>query len=128
MLEDSPQRQAIKCKYMQIDASSGKSCPVSPRGLGWGIVPCQLFSYPGRRRVQAADNTWAESLSLSTYCVQGPAPATGHTTGSRWTCPARGRRALIKPADEYPFQKLTDDKSEARSEMETAWGREVGDT
>ena len=42
----SPQRQAIKCKYMQIDASSGKSCPVSPRGLGWGIVPCQLLSSP----------------------------------------------------------------------------------
>ena len=91
-------------------------------------MPAPLFSYPGGRRVQAADNTWAESLSLSTYCVQGPAPATGHTTGSRWTCPAHGRRALIKPADEYPFQKLTDDKSEARSEMETAWGREVGDT
>ena len=33
-----------------------------------------------------------------------------------------------QPADEYPFQKLTDDRSEARSEMETAGGREVGDT
>lgn len=70
-----PQGQASECKYMQIDANSGKTCRISP----------------GR--------------------------FTGDTTGSRWTHPAHGLMALTKPADEYPFQKLIDDKSEARSKM-----------
>lgn len=49
-------------------------------------------------------------------------PAAGDTAGSRQTHTAHRHLTLTEPGEEHIFQKLMDDKSEARSEMELAWG------
>lgn len=81
------------CKAMQTKANTCKFMPtpanlpcLSRKVLGGGYhqVPAPLFPYPmaeGGSRAQT--DTRAEAPSLSTYCVQGPAPGAGYTAGPR---------------------------------------------
>lgn len=81
------------CKAMQTNANTCKFMPtlanlpcLSRKVLGGGYhqVPAPLFPYPmaeGGSRAQT--DTRAEAPSLSTYCVQGPAPGAGYTAGPR---------------------------------------------
>lgn len=81
------------CKAMQTNANTCKFMPTPANlpclsrkvlGEGYHQVPAPLFPYPmveGGSRAQT--DTRAEAPSLSTYCVQGPAPGAGYTAGPR---------------------------------------------